>query len=264
MAQNEEKARAAARIIWACWERGQRLEQLPEHCRPRTLAEGYAAQAMLEEVSGSPSRGWKIAATNVNGQKHIGVDGPIGGRLLAARLVSGDDPVPVSGNFMRVAEAEFAFVLHRELPARKRPYTDGEVLACVASLHPAIELPDSRFQDFATAGGAQLAADNACAGWFLLGEAAGAGWRHMALAGHPVSLSVNGRVVSTGHGADVLGGPLVALTWLANSHELRGCGLAAGSIVTTGVCGKPCPIEPGDSLLADFGSLGRVSLNLSG
>jgi len=262
MAMSDEKARAAAVIIWASWESGQPLRQLPDSCRPRSLKEGYAAQAMLEEVSGSTSLGWKIAATNVTGQTHIGVDGPIGGRLLAAKVVHGDKPVPISGNFMRVAEAEFAFVLGRDIPAREQEYTTQEMLDCIESLHPAIELPDSRFQDFASAGGPQLAADNACAGWFMLGESADDGWRDMDLAAQPVALSINDRQVTSGHGADVLGGPLVALAWLANSHALRGCGLAAGDIVTTGVCGKPCAIGAGDAVCANFGSLGRVMLRL--
>jgi len=262
MVMNDEKARAAARIIWASWESGKRLRQLPDGCRPRSMEEGYAVQAMLQEVSGCASLGWKIAATNVTGQKHIGVDGPIGGRLLATKVVKGDGLVPMTGNLMRVAEAEFAFVLGRDIPARGQEYTPDEVLACVASLHPAIELPDSRFQDFVTAGGAQLAADDACAGLFMLGEPADTAWRSMDLAAHPVSLSISGQQITSGRGADVLGGPLVALAWLANSHGLRRCGLAAGDIVTTGVCGKPAAIEAGDSVSADFGSLGRVALRL--
>jgi 2-keto-4-pentenoate hydratase len=261
---SDDKARAAAASIWSAWERGQRLEQLPASCRPATLVEGYAAQAMLEAVSGCASRGWKIAATNVSGQRHIGVDGPIGGRLLADKLMRrGASAVPIADNLMRVAEAEFAFVLGADLPARDRLYSPAEVLACVADLHPAIELPDSRFQDFAAAGGAQLAADNACAGWFMLGDAAAADWRAMDLAAHPVSLIINARQVSAGHGADVLGGPLLALAWLANSHRLRGCGLSAGDIVTTGVCGRPCAVQPGDSVCADFGALGQITLTLA-
>lgn len=264
MAKNDQRARAAAKIIWASWQNGRRLEQLPDDCRPGTLTEGYAAQAMLAEVSGSASLGWKIAATNVTGRRHIGVDGPIAGRLLAAGLVDGDAPVPIADNLMRVAEAEFAFVLGSDLPARERPYSPREVLAGVASLHPAIELPDSRFRDFTAAGGAQLAADDACAGWFMLGPPTDAQWRHMDLAAHAASLSINGREISAGHGADVLGGPLTALAWLANSHGNRGCGLRAGDIVTTGVCGRPCPIGAGDSVCADFGPFGRVSLKLAG
>ncbi len=257
-----ERPRAAAEAIWTSWQRGQRLQRLPAHCRPRSLEEGYAAQAMLEEVSGSPAVGWKIAATNVTGQRHIGVDAPLAGRLLAVRVIDGDAPVPIADNHMRVAEAEFAFVLGRDIPPRERDYTQEEVLACVASLHPAIELPDSRFEDFAAAGGAQLAADDACAGWFKLGEPAHTDWRDTDLAAHPVSLRVNGREATAGRGADVLGGPLVALAWLANCHRLRGSGLAAGDIVTTGVCGKPVPIGPGESVCAEFGTVGRVELVL--
>jgi 2-keto-4-pentenoate hydratase len=259
---SDQRARAAAEAIWASWECGQRLEQLPDSCRPRSLEEGYAAQAMLEEVSGSAAIGWKIAATNVTGQRHIGVHEPLGGRLLAVKVAPGDAPIPVADNHMRVAEAEFAFVLGRDMPPRPEAYTVEEVLDFVASLHPAIELPDSRFRDFAAAGGAQLAADDACAGWFVSGEATRAEWRDLDLAAHPVSLTINGRQVTSGRGADVLGGPLLALTWLANSHGLRGCGLEAGQIVTTGVCGEPSPIGPGDSVCAEFGALGRVELVL--
>lgn len=261
---SDARARAAAEAIWASWERGQVLRELPADCRPTSLEEGYAAQAMLEEVSGSARVGWKIAATNVTGQRHIGVDGPIGGRLLQAGMVGSDAPVPIAGNHMRVAEAEFAFVLGRDLPPRDSDYTPDEVRICVESLHPAIELPDSRFEDFAAAGGPQLAADDACAGWFLLGDCVGGEWRDMDLAAHPVSLYIDGREVVHGHGADVLGGPLTALAWLANSHGLLGCGLEAGQIVTTGVCGKPAPVGPGDVVRAEFGSLGRAELRMHG
>jgi len=49
---SEPRAREAAETIWASWEGGQRLQELPDSCRPRSLQEGYAAQAMLEEVAG--------------------------------------------------------------------------------------------------------------------------------------------------------------------------------------------------------------------
>ncbi|MDX1434281.1 MAG: fumarylacetoacetate hydrolase family protein [Gammaproteobacteria bacterium] len=265
---SDRRARDAAERIWRSWERGECIDDLPESCRPRTLAEGYAAQAALLEVSGERSRGWKIAATSTPGQRHIGVDGPLAGRLLASKVHADGAELPMAGNHMRVAEAEFAFVLARDLPPRARDYTPQEVMDCVASLHPAIELPDSRFASFATAGGAQLVADDACARWFVLGEAADEGWRAErdggALAAHPVRLVINGEEVTRGQGADVLGGPAIALAWLANCHAARGCGLAAGEIVTTGVCGRPSPIAAGDRLEADFGALGRVALTLGG
>ena len=71
--------------------------------------------------------------------------------------------VPLDGNIMMVAEAEFAFRFARALPKRANPYTQDEVLDAVESLHPAIEVPDSRYNDFVTVGAPQLIADTACA-----------------------------------------------------------------------------------------------------
>jgi 2-keto-4-pentenoate hydratase len=59
-------------------------------------------------------------------------------------------------NHMKVAEAEFAFRMAVDLPPRAAPYTVDEVLRSVAALHPAIEVPDSRYDDFTSVGAAQL------------------------------------------------------------------------------------------------------------
>lgn len=260
---SEARARAAAERIWQAWQRGECIDQLPQSCRPRSEADGYLAQAALLEVAGETSRGWKIAATSSAGQRHIGVGGPLAGRLLASKVHADGSSLPMRGNHMRVAEAEFAFVLSSDLPPRSQPYTPREVMDHVASLHPAIELPDSRFASFATAGGAQLVADVACARWFVLGAPSDADWDGIALADHPVRLLVNGEEATRGKGADVLGGPALALAWIANAHRERGCGLLAGEIVTTGVCGRPTPIGAGDRVEADFGALGRVGLSLT-
>ena len=107
--------------------------------------------------------GWKIAATSAAGQKHIGVDGPLAGPLLANRVLEDGATVPLDGNIMMVAEAEFAFRFARALPKRANPYTQDEVLAAVESLHPAIEVPDSRYNEFVKVGAPQLIADTACA-----------------------------------------------------------------------------------------------------
>ncbi len=159
---------------------------------------------------------------------------------------------------MRVVELEFAFRLAQDLPPRGREYSTDEVIASVASLHPAIEIPDSRFLDFNSVGPAQLIADSACAGLFVCGNEATSDWRAIDLAAHPVSLSLNGVQAGEGSGANVLGDPRVALTWLANEIAVRADGLKAGQIVTTGTCIQPAEITPDTRVLGDFGPLGTV------
>src|SRR3990172_2889269 len=140
---NQQDIHSAAAILWQHWQQSTRLDELPAHCRPGSRAEGYAIQAELARQSGQSIVGWKIAATSTAGQQHIRVDGPLAGCLLSARAVEGGAPISLAGNHMKVAEAEFAFRMGRPLPKRAAAYSVAEVLAAVASLHPAIQLPHS-------------------------------------------------------------------------------------------------------------------------
>lgn len=254
---------SAAAHLWQNWQQGRSIDHLSADCRPCDPAQGYAVQAALVALSGQAVAGWKIAATSIAGQTHIGVGGPLAGRLLAERFSHHPATVAMgAGNIMRVAEAEFAFRMGRDLPPRERPYSQDEVMASVAALHPAVELPNSRFADFVHAGEAQLIADNACAHWFVLGDQVKSDWRGVDLAAHPVVLYRNDEVATQGQGRDALGDPRIALTWIANNHALQGEGLREGQVVTTGVCGKPVPIDAGDKLRADFGEFGVVDVTM--
>ncbi|MDY6947804.1 MAG: fumarylacetoacetate hydrolase family protein, partial [Pseudomonadota bacterium] len=220
--------------------------------------EGYLIQAQLERLSTKPLAGWKIAATSRAGQQHIAVDGPLAGRLLAEMVHADGAAIHLGANRMRVAEAEFAFRMGRELPPRTEPYGLDEVLDAVAALHLAIEVPDSRFDDFTVVGAAQLIADNACAHQFVLGPQAPPAWRDMDLASHRVFAQVGTRLSREGCGINVLGDPRLALVWLANELSHHDLTLAANQIVTTGTCLVPVEIREGDEVAADYGTLGRM------
>ena len=97
----------------------------------------------------------------------------------------------------------------------------------------------------------------------MLGPAAAVDWRALDLAAHTVTGEVVGGVRRDGLGANVLGDPRTALTWLANELSALGLPLAAGVVVTTGTCLVPLEIQPGDRLAMDFGPLGRVEARLS-
>ena len=259
----EEQQQRAAVTVWELWQQGRSIPALPDEIRPRTRQEGYAIQARIEAHSDAPLFGWKIAATSRAGQAHIAVDGPLAGRLLQERVGRSGDEMPVGRHpQMRVAEAEFAFRMAVALSPRAAPYSVPEVLDAVASLHPAIELPDSRFDDVTSVGAPQLIADNACASFFVLGPASPDSWRGIDLVEHRVTGSVDGQVQREGKGANVLGDPRVALAWLANELSALGVTLAAGQVVTTGTCLVPLDVRPGHLVTMDFGALGQVTARL--
>jgi 2-keto-4-pentenoate hydratase len=257
-----EHSGSAGEILWQHWQRRTRIDRLPPDCRPADRAAGYSAQKEIVRFSGQDVVGWKIAATSPAGQKHIGVDGPLAGPLLANRVLADGAAVPLDGNIMMVAEAEFAFKFARALPRREDPYTQDEVLGAVESLHPAIEVPDSRYNDFAAVGAPQLIADTACADYFVLGAPTAADWRARDLASHVVAAFRNGEKVATGSGANVLGDPRIALAWLVNELRTYGDGMLAGQFVTTGTCVIPVPIQRGDKVRVDFGEFGSTNAQL--
>lgn len=254
---------AAAKLLSRHRANGTRIAQLPADLCPHTRADGYAIQALGSAGSRAPLFGWKIAATSAAGQRHINVDGPLAGRIVAESVVAAGATVPLAGNHMRVAELELAFRMGADLPPRDRPYTVEEVMAAVASLHPAIEIPDSRYEDFCAVGAPQLIADDACALLFMLGPPATFAWRASDLADHAVSATVGSKSRHEGRGRNALGDPRVALTWIAN--ELSGIGvvLRAGEVVTTGTCVTPIDVVPGDTVQANFGALGPLAVSFA-
>ena len=258
----------AARHLWTHWQSGTTLADLPLDCRPTTRVQGYAVQARIAALSGRALFGWKIAATSAVGQAHINVSGPLAGRLLSGQTFADGASISLQGNHMRVAEPEMAFCMARDLVPQGRPYETDEVLAAVATLHPSLELPDSRFTDFTSVGEAQLVADNACAHQFVLGPRAPDHWRSVDLSTHIIHADVTRedgqRWRRDGTGAAVLGDPRLALTWLVNELTALGITLRAGECVTTGTCMQPLEIAAGDAVVADFGVLGVVGMKVLG
>jgi 2-keto-4-pentenoate hydratase len=253
-----EKIDQAANTLLTMWQQRTRCDGLPQSYRPSSRAEGYAVQQSMGEKQQHALFGWKIAATSIEGQRHIAVNGPLAGRLYTDRVLRDGASVTLDNNLMRVAEIEFAFRFARTLPPLTRPYVVNEVLEAVACVHPSIEVPDSRYNDFVQAGEAQLIADNACANMFVIGPHAD-DWQGFDYVNQAVMVRLNGEIVDSGFGRNVLGDPRVALTWLVNELSSLGIPCEAGQVVTTGTCRVPVTVKPGDVVEADFGVLGKVS-----
>jgi 2-keto-4-pentenoate hydratase len=255
-------ALAAARMLSGSWRKREHIDALPDTCRPQSRADGYAIQDQWPDEVSDEIAGWKIAATSLAGQKHIQVSGPIAGPIFAHRVHDDDTAVSLTGNRMCVAECEIVFRLDRRFAPRPGGYQRGEVVAAVASVHPGIEIPDSRFAQFERAGEAQLIADCACMNEMVVG-AAGVPADPRLLETLPalvVQASVgDGRLV-TGLGANALGDPVAALVWLVNELSAHGRSLERGQFVTTGTCLTPVPVSPGDSVAADYGVIGRLGV----
>ena len=258
---NENQINRAVAQLLPAWQEHARLDGMTSEHRPQTRAEGYAVQRALFTATGESALGWKIAATSLAGQQHIGVSGPLAGRLSASRCLPDNSALSLNRNYMSVIEAEFAFLIGRDVESLGiHDLTMSQVMDCVSGLHVAIEVPNSRFVDFATAGEAQLIADFACACYVVLGPRAPESWREVDLKTHEVSVRRDTEIIANGRGSNVLGDPRLGLTWLANELLVHGQQLKAGELVMTGTCVVPVPVRAGQAFTADFGHLGKVGV----
>ncbi len=239
--------------------------QIPETFRPKNIAEGYAVQEKvverLLEKNGGRAVGYKVACTNKLAQDLLGTDTPFYGRLLSPFVYQSPARTNAGDFSMRVIEAEFSFLLSTDLSREGAPYDRQTVSEAVAAILPSIEIVDTRYTSWTEVPLPSLISDNGCNSAWVQGSATEE-WRHIDLVSHAVRLSVNGEETLGGTGAAVLGHPLNSLVWLANTLCDQGKALKAGDLVSTGVCTDIYLAEPGDHIIADFGSLGSVELSL--
>jgi 2-keto-4-pentenoate hydratase len=135
-----------------------------------------------------------------------------------------------------------------------------------SQVFPAIEVVASRFENESPA--CLAIGDNGSHGRLLLGE-------HLQLDGKlwaqtftsqasfqakPVTISINGRELARGSGFDVMGSPLLALTWLANALHQQGHALRQNDVVITGTMTGITPATAGDHVQAHFSGFGALEI----
>ena len=239
------------------------VDAIPEACRPESLSDAYAVQDRMIERLGWPTAGWFCACTNTVIQEMLGLDEPYCARLIADYILPSPAVLRAADFPPILLECEFGFRLGRDLPPRGTPYEREEVEDAIESVHPTIEVVAGHLHDWPNQGVFSVIADNGTDGALVVGDGV-TDWRALDLVAAPVHLTVNGRLVRQGSGGNVLGDPLAAFVWLANSRAgAAGEGLKAGHIHNTGTATDIYWVEPGDEARVEFGELGEVRLTVA-
>jgi 2-keto-4-pentenoate hydratase len=224
------------------------LESIPDAIAPTTDDEALWVQTELAAAFG-PIGGWKVGAGTPTAI-------PACGPIPFAWLHPSASTIPNSR--FRGLEAEVAFLLGSDLPPRATPYADAEVLAAIASCHPAIEILESAFPDPTTVPKLIGTADLQNHGGFVYGPAY-PDWQPIDFTQETVVLSINGTEEITRTGSNTSGNLLRLLPWLANQSARTG-GLRAGQWITTGSWTGALPAPALATAEVRFGTLGSVTL----
>ena len=243
------------------------LRQFSGRFAGMTLEDGYRinrAWAALKRARGQPVIGHKIGLTSRAMQQASQIDEPDYGTLfepMRYTCTPGEVlDIPTSAFIAPRVEVELAFVLRDALQGPN--VTLEQVLAASAYVTPAIEIIDSRIEQFdrdtrVMRKVVDTISDNAANAGIVLG-ARQVDPLTTDLPWCGAILRLNGVVEETGLAAGVQGHPAIGIAWLANKLAPWGEHLAAGEIVLAGSFTKPVPARVGDVFDADYGPLGRL------
>jgi len=264
MSDADRVARAASAIAEARLRR-QRLGVLPDSIRPRNLVESYRTQAAvhqrLAETHIDSRIGYKIGCTTQVMQDYLGLSHPCYAGVFAG-VVYANGVSLTHGDFCHVGiECEIAVRIGADLPPDGNPFTGESVAPAVAAYMTAIEIVDDRYVDWRKTDAPTLIADDYFAAGAVLGPPVAAADIADA-AGLVGATAINGHEVGRGQGSDVMGHPLNALAWLANSLASAGTHLKAGEIVLTGSLVETKWMARGDKASVTVEGLGTVTLSI--
>lgn len=246
-----------ARTLREASESGKPCPPIRDRLPAGDVAAAYEVQRINAEHRIGDGRrviGRKIGLTSVAVQRQLGVEQPDFGVLFDDMAYVDGATVPVDRLLQPRAEAEIAIVLGRDLDRGDCTFVD--VLRAAEFVLPAIEVCDSRVADWDITI-VDTVADNASSGVFVLG-ARPVPLSAVDLAAVEMTLTLAGEVRSTGRGDAVLGHPLNAATWLANTTARLGAPLRAGDVVLTGALGPMIGVSSGDAVVAHLDGLGEV------
>lgn len=221
-----------------------------------TIEDAYTVQAALVQLrlaSGEQVTGMKMGLTSSAKMKQVGVDEPIYGVLTDAMLAEDGGVIRRADLIHPRIEPEIAFVLKDDLHG---PATVRQALAAVAGVCAALEVIDSRYQDFKFTM-PDVVADNTSASRFIVGTPVPVP-AHLDNLG--IVLEINGVVVETASSAAVLDNPARSLAALATMLARRGGYLRAGQVILSGGATAAVAINPGDTVRAVIDAVGTATV----
>jgi len=227
-----------------------------------TVDDAYEIQLLQVRrwlADGAQVKGHKVGLTSAAMQRQLGVNQPDYGHLRDGMFWLEHEHIPLPQFIQPRVEPEIAFVLAR--PLRGPGVTVAEAVAAVDFVLPALEIIDSRIKDWKI-GLVDTIADNASSGGVVLGSTpVPLSGLDLRLAG--CTLHKNGELAGTGAGGAVLGSPVSALVWLANTVGTRGVVLEPGQVILPGSVTAAIPVSAGDTVTARFAGLGGLTARFS-
>lgn len=221
--------------------------------------DAYAIQYAIrkrKQDRGTLIAGLKMGLTSHAKMKQMGVETPVFGFLTDYGSYADGAEIDTSKFIHPRIEGEVAVMTNKTL---KGPGCHiGSVLSAIDFVMPAIEIIDSRYENFRFDLKSVIADNTSAAGYVT-----GSNMKRIEELDLPtlgVVLEKNGEIVELGAGAAVLGHPAASVAMLANMLAERGEEIPAGTFIMTGGITAAVAVEKGDNINMRCQDIGSVSM----
>jgi 2-oxo-3-hexenedioate decarboxylase len=230
----------------------------PQLAEPIGLVEAYEVQkaSMARRYARGERRiGIKMGFTSRAKMTQMGIDEMIWGRLTDAMLVEDGGAIDFAGFVHPRVEPELAFLLKAPLAGKVTPMA---ALAALAGIAPALEIIDSRYENFKFSL-TDVVADNSSSSAFVVGP-----WSSPAIdfSNLGMILEIDGAARQIGSSAAILGHPIRSLVAAARLAGAAGEPLQAGDVVMAGGATAAEALAPGQHVRVSVQSLGSAEFRV--
>lgn len=249
-----------AEIVDSAAKNATAIAQLSENGHQLSLDQAYAVQALSMQrryQRGEKQVGVKLGFTSRAKMIQMGVDDVIWGRLTDAMLLEDGGSLDLSGYVHPRIEPEIAFLLKKPLNGQ---VTLLEAVDAVEAIAPAMEVIDSRYQNFKFSL-ADVIADNSSSSGFVIGS-----WQkpEQDITNLGIAMEFDGRPVQIGSSAAILGNPYRSLVVAARLCAESDVSLEPGYIVMAGAATAAEALRPGVHVRTVTEKFGATEINVQG
>lgn len=226
--------------------------QLPDHDLDAAYAISAEFARLRETELGVTRVGRKVGLTNPLVQARVGIDEPDYGIIHDDMVHASGVRLPLSRYNHLLIEAEVAFGIGTDITDPSREAVE----AAIEYVTPAFEVVDFRY-DGSVGQIVDTIADNAGCSGIVLGEEKHA-YGEVDLTQVEMVITGGDVEITRGVGSNVLGDPVNAVLWLAETAIRTGQPLRAGEVLLSGSIGYIEPWPADVECVATITGLGRV------
>ena len=223
---------------------------------PTEMEAAYAVQKAAIAAWPDEIAGWKVGRVPAAFEARLGqsrLAGPIFRKAIRWAEPGVEVRFPVFVGGFAAVEAEVVYVIGKDAPTDKLAWSVEEAAELIETIRIGVEIAGSPLATINKLGPTVVACDFGNNAGLILGAPLGGAESELAC-----ETFIDGVSVGGGGPANILGGPIGSLRFLAEHCARRGRPLRRGQVVSTGAMTGIHDIRPGQSARVSFGGSGEI------